>query len=303
MVARKKTKTKYIFPVIYLVPVLGAATLGLLSNSFFAYDIVNHLWANILYLLCISALYITAYVQELLAKRSPCDIVIHSFIFLGSLLFFFLFYFLNIYFTLAAIVYSAIMMCFIAVRSVLTMRSTRHIPDDSDIDVKPPIAILAIILFAMAGMMSSINYVSEIFMAWALIPAAIITVILGGIAVFLLRDLFYSKLIRIGKSLLVALIVFFIIYVYCNTTIGIANFAFDHSDPTPIVCTVLDKNISSGARTPTTHELKVKINNEDMWVDVSTTEYFAISEGDEITVQYYSGAFGFAYVIYNEKTE
>ncbi len=303
MVVRKKLKTKHIFYIIYLLEALGAGILGLLSNSFFAYDIVHHPWAHILYLLCISALYITAYVQELLVKRKPSDILINSFIFLGSLLFFFLFYFLNVYFTLVAIAYSAIMMCFITVRCVLTMRLTQSIPGDTDIDVKPFLAIFAIMLFAMMEMISYINYVSEIFMAWALIPATIITVILGGIAVFLLRDMFYSKLIRIGKSLLVALIVFFIVYVYCNTTIGIANFAFDHSAPTPIVCTVLDKNISSGARTPITHELKVKINNKDMWIDVSTTEYYAISEGDAITIQYYSGAFGFAYVIYDKILE
>ena len=303
MVNGRKSRRKYVFPIIYIIAALGAGVLGLLSSSFFAYGIVKHLWANILYLLFISTLYVTAYVQELLVKRKPTDVVFYSFVFLGSLLFFFLFYFLNVYFALIAIAYSAILACFLSFRFILRIRSTQTIPDDSDIDVKPAIAVFAIILFTMASMMGSISYLSEIYFAWALIPTAIIAIVIGGVILFILRDMYRAKFIPIRQSILVAVLGFFAVFAYCSTTIGLANFAFDYADPVPIECTVLDKNISGGSRSPTTHELKVKINDSDVKIEVTATQYYAVSKGDVITVNYHSGAFGFAYVIYDDATE
>ena len=299
MAVRKKSRIHYIFYIIYAVAVVGAAILGFLGNTFFAYDIANQLWSHILYSLFISAFYIAAYVQELLAKRKTCDIVFNSFVFLGSLFCFYLFYFLNIYFTLIAIAHSAVLGCILFARFVLRIRATQSIPNDSDLDIKPFIAIFAIMLFVMVRALYSINYVSEIYMAWALIPTAIITVILGGIAVFLLWDLYRAMFIPIGKSILIALIGFLIVLAYCETTISIANYAFDYSEPTPIECEVLDMKVRSGVRTLTQYELKVIIDDSEMWIEVSPAQYYAISKDDVVTVNYHSGAFGFAYVIYD----
>lgn len=305
----KKIKFKHnlIFYILYGIGFLGAAVLGLLSNSFFAYEITEYIWADVLYVLFLSLLYITAYVQTLTANaenRKPKNIVYASFLYLGCLLLFLLFYFIGGIFSLISALYSAAMLILVSFRAILKIRATECMK--TDVDAKSFICAMSLDLFAMISIMP-INYVSEIYMAWAFIPATILSVILIIVILVIIRNVINAicptKRKKIGYGFLYTFVILIFSYGVSFPTIGIADVIFDKSEPAPIVCEVLDKNVSTGTSTPTTYELKVKLNGKEQWIDVPSNDYYELSKGDSVVVNYYSGALGFAYYIYVGKEE
>lgn len=293
---KKKVYRANLFCVLYGVEFVGMLIFGVISRGGF-------LWTKIVSVLFISSLYVTAYIQDLIAHHKRFEIVYYSLIFLGSLLFFLLYYFSTSIFFFIAVLYSAAMMCLIFFRYVKYLRKSGDFEslDGNSMDIKPTIAAASLLLFVMLSMMS-VNFVSEIFMAWSFIPAAILCAILFPIAFILFRKKFKAWASTTAKKVWtcigIAVMVIFISFFYCYTTVGVVNCVFDYSDPTPIECTVLDKKVRSGARTPTQYEIKVTINNETEWIDVSSSDYDYIRKGETITVNYYPGALGIAYYLY-----
>ncbi len=290
----KRFEARHIFYICYGVGALGMAVLGLLSNAFFAYGISEELWAAVLYALFVSMLYIAAFVREVIDSRKPADIIFNSAAFIGSLLFFLLFYFLGRVFIFIATLYSGIMLIAFALRAIIIIRKTSLV--SSVADIKPFIAIVGLLLYTMIAMFA-VEYENDLYLAWALIPTAAVSLIVITAGVILWKDLIAAKLLKKLHLFFCALSVFIVAFVLCFTAIGAANVVFDGNEPTPIKCTVLEKRVSSGTRTPITHEFKVSIDGCEMWINVSPTEYFEIPENSEITVDRYSGAFGFAYYL------
>ncbi|MDE6690340.1 MAG: hypothetical protein K2K04_00060 [Clostridia bacterium] len=299
-----KTKfTKFIFPALYITGFAGAGIIGLLSNSFFAYDAFNSLWSDILYIFFISLLFISAYVQELLASRKVKSVVINSLVFLGCLTCLLLTYFLSVDFTLLALIYSAAMLVLVGFNSALAVK--KGTPPQKAVDLKQIICSASLILFAMVRLFT-IEFVTDTYMAWALIPAVIILCTIGAGAVIVLRKawstIYNTELKRIGNMICGFIIIFFIAYVYSFTAIGLVNCVFDGKVPAQTECIVLEKQINSGSRTPTQFKVKVEIDGRIQWIPLPVTEYHKIDEENTIIVNYHYGAFNFAYLTYGGKS-
>lgn len=293
---KAKWQTKNIvFTAIYITAFLGAGIIGLLSNSFFAYRLFNMWWADIVYMLCIAAMFITAFVQELFDSRKLPDVVLNAFIFIGGCIIFFLL-FLSEIATFISVIYSAVLLSVVLLRYALGVRKGETHP----IDNKQVIAIAVLILFAMVAMMR-VNFINELYIAWSLIPAAVISVVAGVIALYLFRGqwdmLFPTRAKKITALILGGIFTLMISFFYSFTAIGVANCAFD-GEPTQSEYVVVDKHINSGARTVTDFEVKVQFDDGYEWISVPVTDYHNLSAGDSIIINHYSGALGFAYISY-----
>ncbi len=290
---------KLIFYILYAVGFLGAGIIGFFSNSFFAYDKFNSPWANALYIVFLSMLFVTAFVQEVVSSRIVKDIIVNFAVFIGGLIFILLFYFLGGIFVLLSLIYSGILFAVIGIRFALKLRTNY----EEKPDFKRILAVGSLFIFSMYALMV-IEFVSDIFLAWALIPAAIIFAIVIAVTYFLLKNVWGSiyptKAKSVGNAICVCFIIFLLCFAFCASAIGISNCLFD-GDPVQTEYTVIDKKVTSGSKSVTTHEVKIVIDGEERWIPVSAAEYFELKEGDTVIIDYYSGAFNFAYYSYNGK--
>lgn len=296
----KGVRSQRIFVALYCVGFLGAWIIGFFGNSFFAHDIFHSLWAFILYLFFISLLYITAFVQETIKSRKKADIIVNTAVFLGGLAAFLLQYCLGGIFTLISVLYSAVMMSVIVLRVALVARRGWEAEPNS----KQLIAAFALLLWGLVSLLT-VEFVDDWYVVWSLIPTAILSVVIIIVAVLLYRNtgIFaaLSKWKRIGY---VAALIFCSLvgsFMYSFTAVGVANCVLDFQEPVPTECIVLEKKIRSGARQVTEFEVKVLLDNRERWFNVSTEEYYSLSEGDTVTIDYYTGAFHFAYFAYGGK--
>ena len=271
--------------------------IGFFSNSYFAYEEFNSLTANILYLVFISLLFVTALVQDSISDKPLADKIISAFTFGGGLAVFLPFVILGGVFDLIALIYSLIMCIVLLCRCVLLMHKGYKFPPF----VKPAICLLFLYIYP-ALRLTTVNFVSDIFMLWGFIPAAVISAILIPIGFVLLHKVwreFYPKESRsVANAICVCLAVFFVAFGYSFAIIGTINCVFDNS-PTPTEYVVLEKDVLSGSRTPTEFRVKVEIDGDEEWIDLPVTDYHALEEGDTVIVDYYEGALGFSFYKYN----
>lgn len=295
---KKIKNTPIIFPILYGVGFLGAAVIGFFGNSYFAYDIFNSLWADILYIVFLSSLWITAFVQEVCTRRNIKSVAYNFVIFIGGLTFF-LFVFLGDVFTLLALIFSAVMLTVIGCRYALSLKKDHTLKPD----IKQPICVGILLLFAMIRQMK-ISYISDIYLAWALIPAAVLFCVCAIVAFILLKNVFAKMYPTEGKRIFnvfcLGFILLFLVYAYSYTAIGVINSAFD-GEPTKIECTIIEKDVRTGYRTVTQFKVKVLLDDKERWIDVPVTDYHELEEGDLIIIDYYNGALNFAYYAYSNK--
>lgn len=285
------------FTLLYVIGFLGAGIIGFFSNSYFAYKEFNSLASDVLYLVFLSLLFVTALVQDLMSDKTITDKIISGFVFVGGLVLFLLLFLLGGVTNLIALIYSAIFCMILVCQCVLAMRKGQK--------VKPNIkqfVCIGFLMLAPAMRLLSTEFVKETFMLWALIPAAVIFCILIPIGFVLLhkvwRNYYPKKAGSIGNAIAVIFAVFMISFFYSFSTIGIINCVFDNS-PTPTEYTVLEKHVNSGASTPTQFEVKVNIDGSEKWINLPVTDYHSVSEGDVVIVDYYKGALGFGFYKYN----
>ena len=290
---------KYIFPALYIIGFLGAFIIGFFGNSFFAYDKFNSLWADICYLLFISMLYITAFVQEVCASHTIANIAVNSAVFIAGLIFLLLYFIFGGVLTLCMLIFSAIMAVVVICRYILVLRKDYTAKPD----FKQIIAVLALWLFAMIEQMH-VDYVSDKLWLWALIPAAVLTPVVA-VLVFLplkkvWKNIYPTERKSVFNAIVLVILLFGAAYIFSANFIGISNEVFD-GEPQKVEYTVIDKKVRSGARTPTQFEVKVIIDGKERWIPVYVTDYHEVEEGDLIILDYYSGAFKLAYYSYYGK--
>ncbi len=302
---RKTTRFFNVFTILYLIGFLGAGLIGLFANSFFAHTAFQSLWAKILYLLFISLLFLTAFAQEIKESRKKVDIIVNAMIFLGGLSLFILFQCVGGIFFLLGVLYSAVMLCVIVVRGALAVRF--RFQSETDIETAPDtkqlIAVFSLLILGMVSLLS-VKFVNDRLFAWALIPTSVLLVAALVTAFFLFRNTGVapiSKLRRLSYSLALIVCVFIVSYMYSWVATGIANCVFDDDPPTPTVCVVNKKKIQSGARTVTQFLIEVTLDGKKKWIEIPTEEYYALTEGDTVVINYYRGALRFAYYAYAGK--
>lgn len=285
------------FILLYVIGFLGAGIIGWFSNSFFAYEEFNSLWATVLYLVFLSLLFVTALVQDLISDKPIKDKIISAFVFGGGLAVFLPFVIWGGVLNLVAIIYSAILLIAFACRCVLIM----HKGEKPEKWVKQVICIAFLFMFPSLRLLS-VEFVSEIYMLWGLIPATVISAILIPIGFVLLHKVwrkFYPKeASSVGNAIGVCFIVFVAAFIYSSFTLGTINCVFDNS-PTPTEYVILEKHVQSGSRTTTQFQVVVEIDGDKKWITLPVTDYHALTEGDTVIIDYYSGALGFGYYAYN----
>lgn len=166
---------------------------------------------------------------------------------------------------------------------------------------------MGLLLFVIARQLSA-EFVSDAYIAWSLIPAAIVFVIVAVPAAILPKDFWRalfdtSKAKCIIQAVLVGLCIFVVSFIYSFVAVGTIDYVFDDSAPTPIQVVVKDKHISSGARMPTRHKIQVSVDDKDVWISIPASDYYDVVIGDKITLNYYKGALGFPYLIYSENAD
>ena len=291
-----KKKTRFIFPVLYVVGFLGASVVGIFGLSTFAYGVFNGIWSRLLYVFSLSLLYITAFVQEITSCKTE-DKVINFFIFIGGLTALLLFIFFGGVFELIAILFSAVMIAAISLRYIMTLRGNPL--TEEKLDFKQVLCVLSLLLFAMAEQMT-VTYVNYMLMAWALIPAAVISTVAALVMVPMLDGvwaaLYPTKVKSVLNAIALGIIIFFAAWTHSYTAIGVINCAFD-DNPVKAEFTVTDKHITSGQIKQ--FEVKIVIDKQSEWICLPVDDYYEISKGDKVIIDYYGGALGFAYYSYN----
>lgn len=290
---------KYVFYALYAVGFLGAGIIGFFSKSYFAYDKFNSPWANALYVAFLSMLFVTAFAHEVYLSHAIRDVITDFAVFIGGLTFLLLFYFLGGITIFLTIVYSAIMLAVTGCRYAYVLRGNPHAKPD----MKRITAVFALFLFSMVALFS-IEFADGMLWAWALIPAFLIFIPVCAAAYFLLKkvwkEIYPTKAKSVGNAVAMVLLFLIFSYIFSVFALGIANCVFD-GDPVREEYSVLDKRIYTGSRSPTTYKVKVIIDGKEQWLPVTVTEYYEIEEGDAVLIDYYGGAFGFAYYTYYGK--
>lgn len=69
--------------------------------------------------------------------------------------------------------------------------------------------------------------------------------------------------------------------------------------PTPTEYAVLGKKVQTGGRQITKFEVKVEIDENEKWITLPVTDYHELTEGDTVIIDYYDGALGFGFYVYN----
>lgn len=286
----KVDRSYFAFLVMYLSAFIGMSVITALDNR----DKIDPALSKSLMLAFLCLLYVTAFVQKTQVERKPLDIALNFFATVGSGIAVLLMLFFVVPFFFVAAIYSAVIICLLAARYAVQYLGGK--------DTKPctaqAICAGSIILFVMTKLMD-LEFVSEILWAWALIPAAALTFIAVFTVCFLLRDKLRDKLFPDKKTtattICAFLCVLFIAFFYSGAALGAANYAFDDGKPTPAEYVVLDKKISSGARTPTQYEVIISIDGDKKWIDVGSHDYREIEKGDTVVIYYYRGGLGFGY--------
>ncbi len=285
------------FILLYVIGFLGAGIIGWFSNSFFAYEEFNSLWATVLYLVFLSLLFVTAFVQEMISDKPIKDKIIGAFVFGGGLAIFLLLYIIGGVVNLCALIYSAILCVVMACRCVLTA----HKGEKVKVEVKHFICIGFLLLCSMLHLMK-VEFVNDIYMLWSLIPAVVISCILIPTGVVLLRkvwrEYYPTKSKSIANAVLIIIFVILISFFYSFTAVGTINCVFD-GEPVAATYTVLEKKVQTGGRQITKFEVKVEIDENEKWITLPVTDYHELTEGDTVIIDYYDGALGFGFYVYN----
>lgn len=279
--------------IFYSISFLIVSVIGLFSTSFFAYEIFNSLFFDILFLVLIVAMFFVRSIQTFL-RQTTCY---------GKI-------FTLIYFNLFALVFAVqpfvstrlwsilLFFSFIIAIILLIVLAFKYIkaPDRYFITrFEPMVAMLPLLLLLMLASRQSYTGAQGMWMP----------VVGGGIILSILTLVIFLKFFKnidyflenrnelIISCILLVLAGFFISFV----TITTINYAFDKA-PTPISVQVLDKNIQSGARQATSFYFEVIIAEQEQNIEVPVDVYHSTEIGDYIEIKLYNGALGYSYYVY-----
>lgn len=290
---KRKVDKDYIFMGIYLFCLVGASIIGLFSNAVDTYEAFNSLWADILYITFVSLLYVAAFVHEVLNNSKTSNVVLNGFIFIGCMIFALLMFCLSGILTLLAVIYAIAMFLLVLFNAVYKLRKDIAVK----IDVKQMLCALSLIVLAAVRMLR-IEFISETYIAWSLIPTAVFFIVIVATAIIPLRTKWKHALKKTGEYAGLIVCIFALTFFCSFTIVGLINCECDVNEPVELQCTVLDKNVQTGYRQITQFEIKVNVEGKDRWINVPVTEYHEIEKQDTVIIEYYKGALNFAYLKY-----
>lgn len=123
--------------------------------------------------------------------------------------------------------------------------------------------------------------------------------LITGLSILLLITIVLKGLNRkLRPHLEVLLSLIIILPLVCFLLIGGLNYALDDSIPDTYMYEIVELDVDSGARRPTTYEVYFMIEGKKEHIGVSEDIYYTLQIGDEIEVSVYEGFFGFEYLIH-----
>ena len=157
------------------------------------------------------------------------------------------------------------------------------------------VGIGLMMFFLLCGVLE-IQPENEIFMAWLIIPAVVIALIVAVFIFLPFRDFFRAALKQTGELVAMVFIVLFGAYIALWAGAVTGNAAFS---PPPVVgtYTVLDKNFSDGQYLQS-HTLTVAADGKEVDVEVAEEVYDATEIGDAVQVGYFAGGFSLPFYLY-----
>ncbi len=286
-----KTKRDIGYKIFYIVGIVIIAVISFFGNSYFAYEFFNSLFFDILSLVLIVSMLVVRSIQIF-----PRQKTLYGKIF--TLVYFNMF---ALAFALRPFVANRIwaiilFLSFIVAIALLVIMAFKYIkvPNNYFLTTfETAIAILPLLFLLSIRQ----DYVGAQTM-W--IPVVVGGVILSICALLIFLRYFKnfehfkkSKGELIAACVLTVLLCFAFAFVAINTI----NYAFD-TTPTTLTVQVLDKDIQSGARQPTSFYVMVQIDQTETKIEVPVVVYYDTEIGDYIDIQLYKGALGYSYYIY-----
>lgn len=104
--------------------------------------------------------------------------------------------------------------------------------------------------------------------------------------------------INLKQNLELTVSMFFIVPLLFFLLIAGLNYALDDSISETHVYEIIDLEVDSGPRTPTTYEVYFEIDGKREHIGVDEDLYYELEIGDDISVSIYDGFFGFEYLIH-----
>ena len=291
---KTKMKSDIGYRIFYITSFLIVCIIGLFSTSFFAYDIFNSLFFDILTLVLVVAMFVVRSIQTFL-RQTACFGKIFTLIYYN--LFAFVFVVLPfvsnrpwgtllLFFNLISAIILLIVLAFKCIEAPNRYFITKY---------EPLVAALPLLLLLLLASRQSYKDSQGMW----------VPVVIGGIVFSILALFIFLKFFRYidyflesrSDFIITCILLVSLCFIISLVTITTINYAFD-KDPTPISVQVVDKDIRSGAKQPTSFYFDVIIDDHEKDIEVPVDVYHSTEIGDYIEIKLYNGALGYSYYVY-----
>ncbi len=289
---KKKSKSRIVFRVIYWVGIIFLMVCGFLNMSYFAYDAVNNLGMTIAIFVVMVALLITCLVDDLLKYKKGYRRWQAYITYLGTgfLLVARLFLSFKVWYIIAFILYLAQLLAVTLLWVKFgSMRKTVKID-------RKIYCVLALMAALFILNVASQNYLDYMIGAWALIPAAVISIAAIALLFTVFKKLFFKLSPKVSTRVgFIFLVVMFSFMVgWCG--LDVINTTFS---PAPVYNNyeIVDKHIDNASSRGDTTDfiITVIIDGREVNMDVSSSTYYEKEIGDTLRVGFYEGGLGFGF--------
>lgn len=292
----KKDKKKIAFQSIYWVGILLMVVFGFLSNSYFAYDIKDMTVYKIIFYVLMFALLITALVDDIMKYKHKLQIWQSYIAYSVALLLIFLRFFID--YEIWRFI-SFIMLLAMTI-SVLVLHYKRKSLNKKIVMDKKVVFVVGFSWLLQFLEIFYHYYLNEIFLAWALIPASVLLLVIVILSFTVFKKLFYKLSKTVGSRLLLILASFVLCYAVSVCGIDTINTTFSPA-PTQNYYEIVAKDVSGGGRGQSRRFIiTIIIDEKEVDIDVPSNVYYENEVGGMLQVGYYKGALGFAFYEYVE---
>ena len=301
---RKKKKEKkegldkiVVFMFIYIIAIAWLVVSGLLSYSFFAYEAFNSLPVLIIDRAVLILLLLAAMLHSILDADFFAEKIVAAVVF-GSTAVVFTICFFDFP---AQVETTLLFLNSIATFLVAIIYYLARYNDNTQASMSKKIMFCAFFgfLFVMFGMLDY-TYIRDTIMAWAFIPAAIIFVLCTIITFTVYKGLFFREINKKKWKKANAVLVLILIFIasYFVSWMGMATINYSFSPP-PVLqpYEIIEKDISRSGET-TQFECTIHADGTEHDIPVPAYVYHSLEVGDYLSVNYYSGALGFPFFVY-----
>ena len=290
-----KTTRDRVFLGIYVVLFLAVIIIGFFGGAIFSYKAFAHIVFDIIFAISTVGIFIALSIQYFM-KNSWLFAKIFALVYfnLWSTC-------LTLYFFLPSRwgVFSILVSTFITLGLLITIAVMKNKESKKECVFGRTALVMPFLFFLV--LFIQVLFLEYVNLDMMFIPIGIAAgaVTIGCLLAFFL---YFKKYPYFSKSksetIAVVIMIPFLAFMLSMATVSTINYSFDDGYTT-LHLVVLDKHIDgSGRNSPTTYNIVVEIDGKERDIDVSSVKYFETAIGENIDVNYYEGALGYSYYIY-----